>query len=424
MKIIQDIVKTKHNDINHTPDERVLHTPPSARPPHRPIDEGILEPRGSKKGIWLVAVLSAVVLFFAISVLFAGATVKVTPRAHQSDLDNDIIAKKEAGEGELPFEVMSLKGEEVKTLEGGSPKAVSQKAVGTVILYNKFSDKPQKLLINTRLESKDGKIYKTDTAVVLPGYRMKGTEIIPGALEVAVTADTPGAEGNSDMTDFTIPGFKGSAKYDKFFGRSKTPITGGVVGTVYQADPEVLQKAKDDSLAALHTKLLKQAAAQIPKGYILYENASYFISDGEPANTTSPTSQIQLTQKGTLYAFIFDREKLSQRIARETVSQFDGAPIEIPDLESLEFIIKNTDHPDLANAGQITFHLRGTVRTIWKFESKDLIRDLISKKKKDIDTVLSSYKNIDRAEVVISPFWKSSFPDDPTKFKVVNMLGN
>ncbi len=419
---MQDIVQPKRNEINHEPEERVIH--PTPRPPRHverePRITGTDHSSHSKRGIWIIAIVAVLALFFALSFFFSGATIRATPHTYQADLDNDLVAKKEAGEGELPFEVMSLKGEESQIVTGGDPQTVSKKAVGRVIIYNKWSDKPQHLLINTRLESSAGQIYKTDVAITVPGYTQKGADVVPGSYEVAVTADTAGPTGNTDMTDFTIPGFKGGPKYDKFFARSKTAISGGIEGLVYSAPTDQAAKTKDDVLATLHAKLLKQASAQIPKGYILYPNASYFITDDEPLVGDSATKDVVISQKGTLYAFIFDRTKLSTAIAKVMVSQYDGADISIPDLSSLEFTLKNSDQNDQQNSAQITLHLKGSVKIVWAMDTTGLAKELTGKKKADIESVLGEHKNIDTAEVVIRPFWKMTFPEDPAKIRVIN----
>lgn len=424
MKIIQDIIKTKKNDINHDPQERVIHNHPEMT--KSPFDNKYInrEMPHSKNGIWIIAIVSIVILFFALSIFFAGATVKVAPKTYQFELDSDLTAKKEANSDELPFEIISLDGEESTVIEGNAPKNIIKKAKGKIVVYNKFSDKPQKLLINTRLLSSIGQIYKTDTAVIVPGYTLKNSEIIPGSTEVDVTADVEGKEGNVGMTDFTIPGFKGTAKYDKFFARSKTAISGGIQGLVYSISEEDDQKAKDEILATLRSKLIKQAQAQIPKDYILYENASYFISNNEPTNPASEDKNITISQKGTMYAFIFNKQKLSSAIAKLNISQYDGSDIYIPDLSSLEFNMKNTDQIKPEISSSITIHLKGNTKIIWAIDTKILAKELANKKKSEINNVLQNYKNIDKAEVTIRPFWKGTFPEKWDKINVVNTVGD
>ena len=232
MKIIQDIIKSKRNNIYHDPQENVIHHSPEI-PKIYPNNK-----THSKNGIWIIALISVIALFFALSIFFAGATVNVTPKTYQLDMDSDLVAKKEANAEELPFEIISLNSTESMILQGTNQQNLEKKAKGLVIVYNKFSDKPQKLLINTRILSTSGQIYKTDNAIIIPGYTVKNNEIIPGSIEVSITADAVGQIGNSEMTDFTIPGFKGGPKFDKFFVRSKTSISGGVKGLVYSLSEE------------------------------------------------------------------------------------------------------------------------------------------------------------------------------------------
>ena len=66
--------------------------------------------------------------------------------------------------------------------------------------------------------------------VTIPGTKVENGKTVPGSKEVDVVADKAGAEYNIGLTDFTIPGFKGSPKFETVFARSKTEMTGGYVG--------------------------------------------------------------------------------------------------------------------------------------------------------------------------------------------------
>ena len=50
--------------------------------------------------------------------------------------------------------------------------------------------------------------------------------------------------------------------------------------------------------------------------------------------------------------------------------------------------------------------------------------DLVGRHKREFQIILSDYKNIDRAEVVIKPFWKKTFPDKIKDIKIINTVSS
>lgn len=102
-----------------------------------------------------------------------------------------------------------------------------RKARGKVIIYNEFGSESQPLVSTTRLETANGFIFRLTQGVTVPGMTEIGGKKEPGAIEAEVIADQAGDTFNITPTTFTIPGFKGSAKYSKFSAKSLVTMTGG-----------------------------------------------------------------------------------------------------------------------------------------------------------------------------------------------------
>jgi len=101
------------------------------------------------------------------------------------------------------------------------------KASGTIIVFNEYSSDSQLLIASTRFLSSNGKIFRTTKNIYVPGTKTENDEIIPGSIDVEVLADYWGDEYNIGSSDFTISGFKGTAKYTDFYGKSNTAMSGG-----------------------------------------------------------------------------------------------------------------------------------------------------------------------------------------------------
>ncbi len=127
----------------------------------------------------------------------------------------------------IPGEYLEMSVEKSLEFKTTGSKIIDKngaKATGTVIITNYFSEKSQPLVETTRVLSKSGKLFRLKKSVVVPGK--KGDQ--PGKIKVTVQADKPGKDFNIAKDSFTIEGFKGSPKYEKFKVISEGPMTGGV----------------------------------------------------------------------------------------------------------------------------------------------------------------------------------------------------
>ncbi len=368
-------------------------------------DQRSVRPRYS---LWIVAAAAVIFLFFAISFLFAKAEVKINPKVVDAPYNKTLVAVKDGSTNELSFDLVVLSGEESRNLTGGETKEVSERARGTVIIYNNFSAAPQSLAIDTRLEGSNGKIYKTSKALTVPG--LKGST--PGSVEVGIYANEPGEAYNSGPLDFTILGFKGTPKYSKFYARSKGDITGGFVGQGSVVSEGSKANAMNELKDILEAKLVKKATEQIPAGFILYPDANFVNIDSENVGQAEAgSSSVPVTIKGTLYGFIFNEEELAKKIVSSAVTDYDNSEVYISNIKDLAFALINRDS-STASVNTINFTLSGTPKIVWKFDENTLAKELLGKKKKDFSQILSEYPNIDSADLNLRPFWKRSFPSE------------
>jgi len=187
---------------------------------------------GKRFALWSVAVVAVLFLIFSFTGLFAGATIKITPRQEKSIIDGVFSLSQEEKAGDLSFEVMILAGEKSMDIEATEERQVDRKASGEIVVYNAHDSASQRLIKNTRFEAPDGKIYRIKDSIIVPGTSVENGEIVPGSVSATVYADEPGEDYNKGFSDFTIPGFKGSPRYENFYARSKTEITNGFSGVI------------------------------------------------------------------------------------------------------------------------------------------------------------------------------------------------
>jgi len=366
----------------------------------------------SKFAIWGVAAAAVLFLLFVLLQFFSGTVVEVVPMQKNVTIDANFIAYKKAEESDLSFKLITLERSQSGEVTATGEKDIERKASGDIIIYNSYSSNSQKLIKRTRFETPDGKIYRINKSVVVPGTTVQNGKIIPGSIEVTVYADIPGDEYNIDLTDFTIPGFKGDPRFDKFYARSKTIIGDGFSGTIKVASPEDVSDVKEDLQNSLKETLSTQAHSQVPGDFILYNNAVFFSFDDVKNQEETKKDTINVTEKGTLYGVLFNKKELSKHLASNSVSTYDGSDVLATGLEELKFNVIDSDQFDPTVDTELKFTILGPTKIIWDVNETALVRDLVGVSKVDFLNVIGGYPNIQRAEAILKPFWKKVFPEN------------
>jgi hypothetical protein len=371
--------------------------------------------------LWFIALVSAVFCFFAISLVFAKATVLVNPKTENVTLNENLSATKDSDASGLSFDLVVIPGEETETVPATGEKNVSTSATGTVVIFNSYSTSPQTLSVDTKLLGSNGETYKTQTKTVVPGMSKSGT---PGEIQVGIYAVAPGEAYNSGPLDFTIMGFKGTAKYSKFIVRSESgkQISGGFVGQAPDVSAADMAVALSSLKNTLQTSLQMKAMAQIPDGYILFKDAVFInTDDSDVSSAYNPDNTATITLAGTLYGVILNEQALTTKIAQDNIENYDESDVYIPDIKNLIFALSpaTTDGSTLSNAQNINFSLTGPAQIVWNVDVDKFTSDLLGKPKKDFTQILSQYPNIDSATLTITPIWKMSIPDQNKNVKVV-----
>ncbi len=372
-----------------------------------------------RKRVWVSAIISVCALVAVLSIVFSGTKITVTPKVADFTVSSSYTASKDSVTN-LSFQVMSLKDTNTVSVAKSGTATAPTKSTGTVVLYNAYSTSPQNLLINTRLTRPDGKIYFTDKALTIPGFTTKDTVVTPGSIEVTVTAENSGEAYDSEATDFKILGFKGSAKYDKIYGRSKTALTGGtneLQNTITLAEATT---AFEQAKGGLRDKLLEKARAQIPADFILYDDGVFITTDTLAPKVSSKEEQIPVVASGTLTAIFFSKATLTKTIMEEHLkAPVNATDILITNLESLEFKIQNKQLIDPLTAKNITFSASGAPHALWQIDETKVKEALSGKPKSEVGTILESFPGILHARVTMRPFWATKLPTDPNEITLI-----
>ena len=374
-----------------------------------------------------------VLVIFIFCVIFGGiywggnvsqkANIIITAKHQIINYNNKQFASSKDYNGDsVNFEIMIVSDKKLKKIILTVPKDVSIKAKGSVTFYNEYSIEPQKLVVGTFLTDNSGKSYKTDSVIIIPGYKIDvSKKIIPGEIFADITSFLPGDLYNGSPTDFSINSFKGTAKSSKIYGKLKSPLVGGASGSVYTLDDSNKTDINNLSQSSLKDDLLKQVKALVPPGYILYPDASSFSYKVED-NVLSKTPEAEVSIEGSLSVVLLKEKSLIDNIIKislPNISSDELKEIKIPDLSKLSFSFTNKDQLITKDTDAVSFALTGDVDAIWNPDIEILKIKLLGINKDDVLPIFQSDKGIGSALVKISPPWQKYIPNDLAKINII-----
>lgn len=366
--------------------------------------------------LFLALVLVIGIVSFA-TVAFSKVSVELYPKKYTVPISLQIPLKKTPAASEVPFTTISTDLERGVTVPATGEKKVANRATGTIVVYNTTASE-QRLVINTRFETAQGLIYRLTQSVVVPGATTKSGKTTPGSVEGRVQADDTGEKYNIGLTDFTIPGFKGTDKFTAFYGRSKTPMTGGFVGTVKVVDDTLAASKRAELKVTLEKEARESLLLKVPKDYYYFPALSTATFSDLPDTSTSKDTST-LRQKITVTGAIIPKKTFAAFLATKSIQKFDGSDIELTSGDKLQ--VTTTNAADI-NTESFSISVKGNGLFTAVIDVSKVPELLAGTSKKSFTTALESLKGLEKAEANIRPLWRVSFPKDPSKIKVTVIL--
>ncbi|MDO8590113.1 MAG: hypothetical protein Q7R69_02475 [bacterium] len=393
---------------------------------HRDIDlrrENRRFPKFFGKSVWVATGVAIIVLIFAALSIFNGATLAYVPKSLAISFDKDVYTAHKSGEGKLLYSIIKLSGDKGLDVSASGEEEIRRKASGLIIVYNTGA-KQQRLRATTRFETPDGKTYQVQDAIVVPGQKIvRGVEE-PGVIEVKVYAENPGEEFNIGLTDFSLPGLKGTSLFSSVYARSKTEMSGGFMGVEKVVNNQEKAQVRVRLETTLRDELISEARAQVPEDFILFPSLSRVTFEDLPQTGSLSKDSATVNIRGNLQGVMFKKSDLTNHLALGKITRVAGETIDLVALDSLNFIFVNTSPADLLLVDEIKFIVTGEVTAVWRTDEVALKADLAGKHKRDISSILNNYPTVLSATTTIRPFWKSSFPSDGARISMKKLPVN
>lgn len=298
----------------------------------------------------------------------------------------------------------------------GNASGNGTKSGGTITIINSFSEAVQSLVATTRFELPDGRVYRLVEGVTVPGVKLENGTTIPGKVDARVIADSAGTKYNISSGTFTIPGFKGSPKFEKIQAEAKGPFVGGREGTtsttksVSEAD---LEKAKSAATEEAKRLVMDEWAGMLKAGEAVLAPSINMSLIGIPnapiAGTATDTSfeyEARLLAKG----FIINEAAVKSIIDQQSTETGGIALRPFRYAVNYGTILANFESKrvDLTVESKVLFRA--------PLNAETLKQGLLGQDEDGIRKYLSDHPEIKRLQVEFKPkVFIATIPDDPKR---------
>jgi len=383
------------------------------------------EPSSSKcsfrKKIIFWVVLVAVILVAAVLMVnrfFSRATITInfqkTPWTYENNfLADTAVAKANFDKNVLPGELFTLQKNSTQFFPASGKKQVSEKAAGKITVYNGYSSKSQVLVATTRFLAPDGKIFRLQEQLLVPGAEIKDGKIIPASIGADVIADKAGPDYNvGPVPKLTIMGFKDTPRYDGFYGELKDGTKGGFVGEKAVPTADDIKKAKDKTTDILKAVLESNFLNSYPSDYkILDEAKNLSVIKLNVNENTDQKGNFSVFGEATLKALGFRESDVKSFLT--SLASRDNPNTVFRELNlqygDVKFDLKN---------GKLSFKLTSRGVLAPAFSADDFRKKILGKSVGEARSLVSGLPGLTSAKVSLWPVWLGNIPQDQQKVTI------
>ena len=318
----------------------------------------------------------------------------------------------------IPGRLIKTQSQETREFPATGERQLDEKARGLITVYNEYSSSPQTLVETTRfLSTETGKVFKTTKTIVVPGAKIEEGKIVPNSINVEVIADEPSPEYNIGPSNFTIPGFKGTAKYNGFYGKSKTAMSGGSIGKVKIVSKEDLEKAKESLAKELREKIIQSLKNQVPTNFKLFNEAlkEETIETVFSQQAGERAEKFTLNLKNQATAIVFDPRYIDELVDKNIISQISEKKKVLPNAREINYTKWQVNF----DKGQIGLDIKVKQGITWEVNISDLKKELAGKNESEIKKILSQKPEIQNIQVIFWPFWVKRIPEQTSKIEII-----
>lgn len=388
-------------------------TPPISEPKKK-LNLGKFVPKGSKTMV-LIGGLVGVLLLIAGSVLvLPKAEIKIFVEPKIIDKDTQVIA--DPNQKEVDESAKVIPGKVVNTEVSGTgketatgKKQIGDPAKGTVIVYNKTSEK-QVISKGAVLASSAGLKFVLDSSVTIASQSASDSGITYGKSNGTVTASAVGADSNlASGSEFTVGSFSASQVSAKAEGN----FSGGTSKSVTVVSSDDQSKL----LASVGSNLRKQAQQKLqesqPEKKILEEALSEeIVKKTFNKNINDQASEFSLNLTAKYKGTAFEDKDLKLIVSKLVTTDVpSGFKLNLEDTET------QADVSKLEKDGKLIFLARFKAKLMPEIDIEKVKNQLKGKTATQAEEIIKGMENVLGSEIKMSPSL-------PKLLQIIPILGN
>jgi len=372
-------------------------------------------------GLFVGIIIGIVLIGALLYYVLPKATVIITLKKTPIDFNEKVVVSSKASSVQQSVSGITIPGELFtarRNLEipftSTSTKRVELKATGKLTINNAYSSASQSIVTATRFVSPDGKIFRLDKAVVIPGAKVVNGKLTPSKIDVLITADKAGEEYNiSPAKLWKIPGFEGTPKYNGFYAESAASMSGGFIGERPIAGDGDMTLAKNALSSALKDALNGEMAILMSGKYTLLDGASLFSIEKQDVRAfKDDPSSFGLFGEASMKQLVFEEQTLKDAIA-EKLKPTTGINFYV-----YNFILNYGTPQVNLDQGVINFNATGTVvfeenidKNVFKTQAFGMSEDNLKK-------AVFALPGLEKANISLWPFWVHNVPTSPGRVSI------
>lgn len=361
-------------------------------------------------------------LGFGLCFILPRAQVTIIPKKETIHFETEISADKNidsviVADNSIPGQVFQLEMEDSRNFPTTGEKDIEEYAKGKIMVYNQYSSSDQTLVKTTRFLSEGGKLFRLVETIIIPGAIIEEGQIIPSSKEVEIIADETGEAYNIGPSKFTIPGFKGTPKYESFYAASGESMTGGAKGRMRVATQDDIEGATEIVSLELKEKIQKQFDKKIPKDLKFLEDAQVLeiVESNSTLQADQPGKEFVITIKARAWGLAFKEEDVFYLIKENISDKISDNKILVPSSIEVNYSEVKTDLVQ----GKAVFTCQVKSEVAWNLDKETLRENLIGRNEIEVRKYLSSLAEIESAKVMFWPFWVKKIPQSKAKIKII-----
>lgn len=372
----------------------------------------------------------ALCIMICLAAIFAATTFySVLPRAkiHIKPLAEDItlelivtgdlhLTKAIPDNFKIPAQLFEKSFQATRVVKSTGEKELRQKSRGVIKIYNTYSSSPQTLVASTRFISEGGKIFRTVATVIVPGAEVEGGTIVPSFIAADVIADEPGEAYNIGSSTFSIPGFKGTAKYLSFYGKSEGSMSGGKIGKVKVITEKDYNDAVFELKSELRAETEREMSLLLPQGLFIPDGAR---SAREVKITSvdqigNAVAEFTIAGSTAVEAFAIRLSEITDLVDHDFEERFPGKKI----IATSKNIVYKTEVTDF-DKGIVKVKAALSSAVYLSIDPAEIVHNVAGKDELGVREFLATHRGIRETNITFWPFWVKKMPLEADKINVI-----